>query len=113
MAQEYARTAVSKLKTAGVTTVVLLADSAMVGALTKQATAQEYHPEWIYAGSLNIDFPILSHGYDQEQWSHTFGISNVWPGAPTAPTTTPNLVQWYFGPGDGTYQITYPTRSTG
>ena len=31
----------------------------------------------------------------------------MWPGSPTAPTTVPNVVQWYWGPGKGTYQITY------
>jgi hypothetical protein len=107
VAQEYAPVAVSKLKGLGVTTVVLLADSAMVGAMLKQATEQDYHPEWVYSGSQNIDFPVLGRTYDQEQWAHAFGISNVWPGSPDAPTTTPNVVQWYWGPGRGTYQITY------
>ena len=51
---------------------------------------------------------MLAHAfYDQDQWAHTFGISNVWPGSPTAPTTVPNVVQWYWGPDKGTYQITY------
>jgi hypothetical protein len=107
VAQEYAPVAVSKLKEAGVTTVVLLADSAMVTAMLKQATEQGYRPEWVYAGSQNIDFPLLGRTYDQEQWAHAFGISNVWPGSPNAPTTVPNVVQWYWGPGKGTYQITY------
>ena len=107
VAQEYAPIAVSKLKEEGVTTIVLLADSSMVSAMLKEATAQDYRPEWVYSGSQNIDFPILGRSYDQEQWAHAFGISNVWPGSPDAPTTTPNVVQWYWGPGKGTYQITY------
>jgi hypothetical protein len=108
VAQEQAPVAITKLKTAGVTTVVLLADSAMVRALTQQATAQEYRPEWVYSGTQNIDLPLLARGYpDQEQWSHAFGISNVPPGSPTAPTTVPNVIQWYFGPGRGTFGISY------
>jgi hypothetical protein len=110
-AQEQAPTAITKLKSAGVTTVILLADGTMVGALTKAATSQDYHPEWIYAGSFNIDFPILARNtYDQAQWAHAFGISNIQPGSPAdAPdaTTTPNPVQWYWGPNQGTYQVTY------
>ena len=107
LAQEQAPVAITKLKTAGVTTVVLLADSAMVNALTKQATAQEYHPEWVYTGTQNIDLPLLARGYaDQEQWSHAFGLSNVPPGSPTAPTTLPNSIQWYFG-RQGTFGISY------
>ena len=70
----------------------------MTGAMTKQATAQEYHPEWIYAGSYNIDFPVLARGfYDQEQWAHAFGISNVPPGSPRADDTLPT---WSSGTGD-------------
>jgi hypothetical protein len=107
VAQEQAPVAVTKLKAAGVTTVVLLADSAMVSALTKQATAQDYHPEWVYTGTQNIDLPLLARGYaDQEQWSHAFGISNVPPGSPNA-VTTPNAIQWFFGPGHGTFGINY------
>jgi hypothetical protein len=108
VAQEQAPVVITKLKSAGVTTVILLADGQMTGALTKAATAQEYRPEWIYAGSFNIDFPVLARAfYDMDQWAHAFGISNVWPGSPTAPTTVPNVVQWYWGPNQGTYQITY------
>jgi hypothetical protein len=108
IAQEQAPVAITKLKTAGVTTVVLLADSAMVNALTTQATAQDYRPEWVYSGTQNIDLPLLARGYaDQEQWSHAFGLSNVPPGSPTAPTTLPNVIQWYFGPGQGTFGISY------
>jgi hypothetical protein len=108
VAQEHAPVAVTKLKSEGVTTVILLADGQMTGQLTKQATAQDYHPEWVYPGAFNNDFPVLARAfYDMDQWAHSFGLSNVWPGSPTAPTTPPNVVQWYWGPNRGTYQITY------
>jgi hypothetical protein len=108
VAQEQAPQAIAKLKAAGVTSVILLSDGAMVGAMTKQATANDYHPEWIYGGAGNIDFPVLARAfYDMDQWAHSFGISNVWPGSPVAATTPPNVVQWYWGPNKGTYQITY------
>jgi hypothetical protein len=108
VAQEQAPVAITKLKSSGVTTVILLADGQMTGAMTKQATAQDYHPEWIYPSAFNNDFPVLARAfYDMDQWAHAFGISNVWPGSPTAPTTPPNVVQWYWGPNRGTYQITY------
>jgi hypothetical protein len=107
VAQEHAPVAITKLKAAGVTTVLLLADPAMVTALTQQATAQDYQPEWVYLGSGNIDFPLLGRTYDQEQWAHAFGLSNVPPGSPTAPTTAPNIVQWYWGPNRGTFGINY------
>jgi hypothetical protein len=102
-AQTQAPTAISKLKDAGVTTVLLLADPAMVSAMTTQATAQDYHPEWVYLGTGNIDFPLLARGYDQSQWAHAFGLSNVFPGT-IAATTSPSLVQWYWG-NQGTYDV--------
>ena len=85
--------------------MLLLADPAMVTAMTKQATAQDYRPEWVYLGTGNIDFPLLARTYDQSQWAHAFGLSNVWPGTP-ATTTEPSLVQWYWG-NQGTYGVNY------
>jgi hypothetical protein len=106
VAQEQAPVAITKLKAAGVTTVILLADSAMVTALTKQATTQNYHPEWVFSGTQNIDLPLLARAYDQDQWSHAFGLANVPPGSPTT-ITPPNVIQWYWGPGKGTFGISY------
>ena len=106
IAQQQAPVAIAKLKQAGVTTILLLADPAMVTAMTTQATAQDYHPEWVYLGSGNIDFPLLARNYDQAQWAHSFGLANVWPGSPTAATTVPTVVQWYWG-NKGTFGIAY------
>ena len=111
VAQQQAPVAISKLKGAGVTTVLLLADPAMVTAMTSQATAQDYHPEWVYLGSGNIDFPLLARTYDQTQWAHAFGLANVWPGSPTAATSPPSVVQWYWG-NKGTFGIN-PGNSIG
>jgi hypothetical protein len=105
VAQEQAPVAVAKMKGAGVTSVILLADSAMTTAMTKQATEQDYSPEWIYAGS-NLDLPLLARSYDQDQWAHAFGLSNVPPGAPTT-ATPPNVIQWYWGTGKGTFGVSY------
>ena len=106
VAQQQAPVAIAKLKPAGVTTVLLLADASMVTAMTTQATAQDYHPEWVYLGSQNIDFPLLARSYDQSQWAHAFGLANVWPGSPTAATSPPSVVQWYWG-NKGTFGINH------
>lgn len=104
VAQEQAPVAITKLKSAGVTSVILLADAGMTRSMTEQATAQDYRPEWIYAGAYNIDLPLLARGYDQDQWAHAFGITNVPAGSPTT-ATPPNVIQWYWGPGKGTFGI--------
>ncbi len=106
VAQEHAPIAITRLKEEGVTSVILLADGGMTGAMTEQATMQEYRPEWIYAGAYNIDLPLLARGYDQDQWAHAFGISNVAPGSPDT-NTAPNVIQWYWGEGQGTFGVSY------
>lgn len=110
VAQEQAPTTVTKFKAAGVTTIILLADSAMITALTKQATTQDYHPEWIIAAYNYSDLALIARGYDQSQWSHAFGLSNLPPLSPTvtssAGASVDDPVQWYWGKGKGTTSAT-------
>ena len=79
VAQEQAPVAIAKFKSAGVTTILLLSDSAMTGGLLKQATANDYHPEWIIGAFQYNDLGFFARQYDQDQWSHAFGISNLPP----------------------------------
>ncbi len=58
-------------------TIVFLGDPIMPIHLTQQATAQDYHPEWIVTGTALTDTTVLGRMYDQEQWSHAFGISSL------------------------------------
>ncbi len=107
-AAQLAPTMIAKLKSLGVTTIVLLADSGMVGALLKQATANDYHPEWIIGAFNYSDFAFFARQYDQQQWAHAFGISNLPPGVnESAGTVNPGLdtVQWYWGEGRGTSSL--------
>jgi hypothetical protein len=110
LAQEQAPTAITKLKAAGVTSVVLMADRAMITELLKAATAQDFHPEWIITGYQYSDLGLFARGYDQDQWAHAFGISPLPAGfevggsvATGDPTLEP--VQWYFGTGKGTTNV--------
>ena len=106
VAQEQAPVDIAKFKSAGVTTILLLADSAMTGGLLKQATANDYHPEWIIGSFQYNDLGFFSRQYDQDQFAHAFGISNLPPGVKedAAPTANPALdaVQWYWGTDRGT-----------
>lgn len=102
IAQEQAPTAVTRLKEAGATSVILMADVAMITAMLDQATAQDYEPEWIIAGYQYTDNPIFARGYNQEQWSHAFGISNLPPGIENVEPALVDVVQWYWGEGKGT-----------
>jgi hypothetical protein len=105
-AQEAAPNIVAKLKSEGVTSVFLFTDVAMNTAVTSQATSGDYHPEWIITGYEYQDISILSRGYDQNQWAHAFGISNLPPfvvgGGQDA---TNDAFAWFWGPNTGTYSV--------
>ena len=96
------------MKSAGVTTILLLTDSAMTGGLLNQATANNYHPEWVIGSFQYNDLGFFLRRYDQDQLAHAFGISNLPPGIKEgAPTANPALdaVQWYWGEGRGTSSV--------
>jgi hypothetical protein len=74
-AQQDARTIVAKLKSAGVTSVILAGDPVFPTFLTKEATAQDWFPEWIVLGYAFTDTAVFGRQYDQRQWAHAFGVS--------------------------------------
>jgi hypothetical protein len=111
LAQEQAPVIVTKMKNAGVTTVVLFSDVAMNKALMAQATKQDWFPEWYLTGSVFQDIAIFARGYDQQQFAHAFGVSNLPPYTQPDPTPTPpaksltvltNALNWYWGEHSGT-----------
>jgi cytosine/adenosine deaminase-related metal-dependent hydrolase len=73
--QETASNAITKLKSAGVTTVIFAGDPIAPRDFTQEATAQDYFPEWFLNLSVLIDTNVFSRTYDQEQWKHAFGLS--------------------------------------
>jgi hypothetical protein len=76
-AQENARTNISRLKDAGVTTVIYTGDPLTPASLTAEATAQDYHPEWILGSSYLMDTSLFARGTDMQQWKNGFGISLI------------------------------------
>ena len=113
-AQETARTAITKMKDAGVTTIIYTGDPLMPSSFTKEATAQDYHPEWIVGPSVLADTSIFGRTYDQTQWAHAFGVALV-PGRTTQDINgTYYLYQWFHGspPPNNTYGVINPTVLT-
>jgi hypothetical protein len=107
VSQEQAPTMVTKMKDAGVTTVVLFTDVAMNKALMEQATQQNWFPEWFMTGAGYFDLPVLAVAYPKEQAEHAFGISLIppyfdLPASVTAITGTTGAFNWYFGQKLGT-----------
>jgi hypothetical protein len=98
--QDQLTTFISKLKSAGVTTVALFADNNLVAPLTKAATGQDYSPEWFLTGFHYQDLDIFGRSFDQTQWAHAFGVMGLYPAEGDATTVSPQqqrLYQWYFG----------------
>jgi hypothetical protein len=108
-AQEQAPTVLLKLKAAGVTTILLVADESMTKALMTAAEKQEYFPEWFYSGGLFADLPLFARGNPTSEMQHAFGISQGTPPDTSAPTGNDKYLSgddgplnWYWGDTSGT-----------
>jgi hypothetical protein len=95
-AGENARTTIAALKDAGVTTVVFSGDPITPSYLTKEATAQDYFPEWVITTTVLADAAIFGRTYDQEQWEHAFGLALNPVRGVQATQDGYNLWQWQY-----------------
>ena len=95
--QQTASQVITKMKSAGVTTIILSGDPVAPRDFTKEATAQEYFPEWVIAASTLVDVTAFARTYDQEQWSHAFGVTQL--AARSDPTTSGAYAnyKWFTG----------------
>lgn len=96
--QAQASQIIAKLKASGISTVILVSDGIAPRDLTKEATAQEYFPEWVIAAPALSDLTAFGRTYDQEQWAHAVAVR-----ADSAVPVTPEiagfygLYQWFMG----------------
>lgn len=95
--QENARTNINKLREAGVTTIIYYGDPLTPGALTKEATAQDYWPEWILGPNLLMDTTIFARLTDGEQWKNGFGVSATPARGPREDTDAFRIYRWAYG----------------
>lgn len=110
-AAELATGIIAKMKDAGVTTVVVRADPITLPAFTREATKQNWFPEWVIGGYQFTDTSTFARTFDQEQWAHAFGLSFLPPKAPPEVTPPYRLYEWYHGsppPADNSLILTYP-----
>jgi hypothetical protein len=107
-AAELARTAIAKLKSAGVTSVILNADPIMPSYFTKEATRQGWFPEWIIGPTLFVDTTVFARTYDQQQWVHAFGVSYLPARGVQVTNDAYNLYLWQYGhkPPSNIYSVT-------
>ena len=111
--QENARTIITKMKDAGVTTMIYTGDPLTPAALTKEASAQDFHPEWIVGPTVLADTTFFGRTFDQEQWAHAFGVALVAGRVPQSQNPNYTLYTWFHGspPPNNTYNVIVPTVS--
>jgi hypothetical protein len=109
IAQQYGPTIVAQMKEAGVTTVLLASDVAMIKTMMEEASRQDWYPEWFSTGVGYFDFQPFTSSYPPEQASQMFGLALLSPYltpdadpavAAISGATAP--INWYFGEGTGT-----------
>jgi hypothetical protein len=113
--QEQATTIITRLKEAGVTSVILGGDPIAPKTFTDVATRQGYHPEWIMGTATLQDTTAFGRTYDQEQWSHAFGISYLAARVDTGLGAPDVLYKWWTGtlaPADDTVGVLWPNPAT-
>ena len=95
--QQTASQVITRLKAAGVTTVVLSGDPVAPRDFTREATAQEYFPEWFVSAATLSDTTAFARTYDPQQWAHAFGVTQL--AARNRPGTIGYyaLYQWFNG----------------
>jgi hypothetical protein len=109
-AQENARTMIAKLKDAGVTTVIFTGDPLTPSSLTKEATAQNYFPEWVIGSNVLVDIALFGRTYDQQQWQHAFGLALTGSRVNQDSNNAYNLYKWAYAkpPPNNTYGVILP-----
>jgi hypothetical protein len=95
--QAQASQAIAKLKAAGVTTVILSGDPVAPRDLTREATAQGYFPEWVVAASTLMDTTAFARSYDQQQWAHAFGVTQLAARLEPRSSGYYSLYKWFIG----------------
>ena len=69
---------IATMKNAGVTSVIGMWDPLSPIFITKEATRQQWFPEWVMTGTGLSDTTTAGRLYDQQQWNRAFGVSPLW-----------------------------------
>ncbi len=110
--QATASQVISKLKSAGITTVVFNGDPVAPRDFTREATAQEYFPEWFVSAAGLVDTNAFARTYDQVQWQHAFGITQGAVRVDPESIGSYFIYNWFNGeppPADGTVGLLQPS----
>ena len=95
--QEQARPVIQRMKEAGATSLICGCDPFAPIFFTQEATRQLYRPEWINIGSALTDTSFFGRTYDQDQWSHNFGLGQLVSRLPEQLSDAYRVYTWHFG----------------
>jgi hypothetical protein len=95
-------TLVTKLKSAGVTTLVNFANNTATTNATKAMNSQDWFPEIVVTTYPYTDLDILARSFDQEVWSHAFGMIWFLPYVEGQTDVLSQTFQWFWGKDQGT-----------
>ncbi len=95
--QATATQVITRMKAAGVTTIVFSGDPVAPRDFTKEATAQEYFPEWVISASTLVDVSAFARTYDQQQWAHAFGVTQLAARTPSEQIGAFYIYRWFNG----------------
>ena len=73
-----AQTIIAKMNTSHVTTITMVADPLFPEFFTREASKEQYYPEWFISGTALTDTTFFGRIYDQDQWQHAYGVSPLW-----------------------------------
>ena len=95
--QQTASQAIAKFKSDGVTSIIFSGDPVAPRDFTNEAEAQDYHPEWVISASALVDTNAFARTYNQNQWAHAFGFTDL--AARLTPETSGYyaLYKWFTG----------------
>jgi hypothetical protein len=94
---------VAKLKADGVNNLIVMASAGVTTTMTKAMKAQEWYPEITATAFPYTDLDVLARPFDQDVWSHAFGLIWFLPGVSSgAPSPMLATFQWFWGTDKGT-----------
>ncbi len=87
--------------------MIFTGDPLTPASLTKEATAQNYFPEWVIGSNVLVDIALFARTYDQEQWKHAFGLALTPTRTNQDARESYNLYKWEYGkpPPNNTYGV--------
>jgi hypothetical protein len=95
-------TLITKLKNAGVTTLVMFSNNTASGTASNAMNTQEWFPEVVVTSYPYDDLDILARSFNQAVWSHAFGLVWFLPYVEGQTDVLSQTFQWFWGTDKGT-----------